>query len=75
MALPSWHQKAQVSTIVPHLGEHITSFQHSHVVTENGVADCFGHSEKQQAHNLIEKAAHPSARDELREAAGKLGLL
>lgn len=75
MALPSWHEKANVSTIVSHLGEHITSFQHSYVVTENGVADCFGHSEKEQAKNLIERAAHPSARDELREAAGKLGLL
>lgn len=75
MALPSWHEKAQVSTIVPHLGENTTSFQHSHVVTENGVADCFGRTEKQQARNLIEEAAHPSAREELREAAGKLGLL
>ncbi|MFM6979811.1 MAG: acetyl-CoA hydrolase/transferase family protein [Micrococcales bacterium] len=75
MALPSWHEKANVSTIVPHLGEHITSFQHSHVVTEFGVADCFGHSEKDQARNLIENAAHPNAREELREAAAKLGLL
>lgn len=75
MALPSWHEKANVSTIVSHLGEHVTSFQHSYVVTENGVADCFGHSEKDQARNLIEQAAHPDARDELREAAGKLKLL
>lgn len=75
MALPSWHEKANVSTIVPHLGEHITSFQHSFVVTENGVADCFGHSEKEQAKSLIENAAHPRAREELREAAAKLGLL
>lgn len=75
MALPSWHEKANTSTIVGHLGEHITSFQHSFVVTENGVADCFGHSEKEQARNLIEHAAHPDARDELREAAGKLKLL
>ena len=75
MALPSWHEKANVSTIVPHLGEHITSFQHSHVVTEFGVADCFGHSEKQQAINLVENAANPKARDELLDAAGKAGLL
>ena len=75
MALPSWHEKANVSTIVPRLSEYVTSFQHSRVVTENGIADCFGHSEKQQAHNLIEQAAHPSAREELREYAGRAGLL
>ena len=75
IALPSWHQKANASTIVPRISEYVTSFQHSHVVTEQGVADCFGHSEKQQAHNLIENAAHPDARDELRAAAAKMGLL
>ena len=75
IALPSWHQKANVSTIVPRISEYVTSFQHSHVVTEQGVADCFGHSEKQQAHNLIENAAHPDARDELRAVALKMGLL
>jgi len=75
MALPSWHPKAQTSTIVPRLTENVTSFQHSYVVTENGTADCFGHSQKQQAANLINKAAHPSVREELTEAAAKLGLL
>jgi len=75
IALPSWHQKANASTIVPRISEYVTSFQHSHVVTEQGVADCFGHSEKQQAHNLIENAAHPDARNELRAAAAKMGLL
>ena len=75
MALPSWHAKANVSTIVPRLTEYVTSFQHSYVVTENGIADCFGHSEKQQAQNLIEKAAHPNVREELREHAAQMGLL
>jgi acyl-CoA hydrolase len=74
MALQSWHPKADVSTIVPRLTENVTSFQHSYVVTENGVADIFGHSQKQQARNLIEEAAHPRVRDELREAAKQLGL-
>jgi acyl-CoA hydrolase len=74
MALQSWHPKADVSTIVPRLTENVTSFQHSYVVTENGVADIFGHSQKQQARNLIEKAAHPRVRAELREAAEALGL-
>lgn len=75
MALPSWHPKANKSSIVPRLTENVTSFQHSYVVTENGVADCFGHSLQQQASALIEKAAHPSVRDELREAASRLGIL
>lgn len=75
MALPSWHPKANVSTIVPRVRDYVTSFQHSHVVTENGVADCFGHTEKQQALNLIENAAHPDAREELRSHAGHMGLL
>ena len=74
MALQSWHPKANVSTIVPRLTENITSFQHSHVVTENGVADIFGRSQSEQAHNLITQAAHPSAREELTEAAHKFGL-
>ena len=74
MALQSWHPKAKVSTIVGRLTENITSFQHSHVVTENGVADIFGHSQEQQARNLISQAAHPSVRDELTETAKKLKL-
>jgi acyl-CoA hydrolase len=75
MALPSWHPKANVSSIVPRLTENVTSFQHSHVVTENGVADCFGHSSKDQALNIINFAAHPSVRDQLTQAAGQMGIL
>jgi acyl-CoA hydrolase len=75
MALQSWHPKAQKSSIVAKLDENVTSFQHSFVVTENGVADCFGHSLSQQAYNLINKAAHPSVRDELTAEAEKLGIL
>ena len=74
MALPSWHKKADVSTIVPIITEPVTSFQHSFVATENGLAQCFGRSEKEQARNIIEHAAHPSVRDELWEAAGRMGL-
>jgi acyl-CoA hydrolase len=29
MALPSWHPKADLSSIVPRLTENVTSFQHS----------------------------------------------
>jgi acyl-CoA hydrolase len=75
MALPSWHPKANVSTIVPRVSANVTSFQHSHVATENGIADCFGHSQNDQAHNIIEKAAHPNAREELRVKAREFGLL
>ena len=75
IALRSWHPKADVSTIVPMVEEPVTSFQMSAVVTEQGVAEVFGHSQGEQARNLIEHAAHPSVRDELREEATQLGLL
>lgn len=75
MALQSWHPKANVSTIVPHLTEPVTSMQHSYVATENGLAQCFGRSQRSQALNIIEHAAHPDVRDELREAAAEMGLL
>ena len=75
MALRSWHPKADVSTIVPLLDEPVTSFQHTAVVTEQGVAPIFGHDERTQARHLIERAAHPDVRDELLEEAAALGLL
>lgn len=75
MALPSWHPKAQVSTIVPRLTENTTSFQHSFVVTEQGTAACFGRTQSEQALNLITHAAHPKAKDELIAAASALKLL
>jgi len=43
-------------------------------VTEQGVARIFGSDEKQQARELIENAAHPRVREELREEAAALGL-
>ena len=75
VALPSWHPKANVSTIVPRLQSNITHFQHSYVVTEQGVAACFGHSQNDQAINIIHNAAHPSVREELISKAGEYGLL
>jgi acyl-CoA hydrolase len=75
IALPSWHPKADVSTIVPKLTEPVTSFQHSAVVTENGMADVFGHSQKDQAANIINHAAHPSVRDFLTDKAKEFGLI
>jgi acyl-CoA hydrolase len=74
MALRSWHPKADVSTIVPLVDEPVTSFQHTAVVTEQGVAEIFGGDEKRQARELVERAAHPRVREELREEAVALGL-
>ena len=75
MALPSWHGKSGNSNIVHRLSETVTSFQHSFVVTEQGVAPCFGRNASEQASNLIENAAHPDAREFLRDAARESGLL
>ena len=74
MALRSWHPKADVSTIVPLVDEPVTSFQHTAVVTEQGVAWMWGHDERSQARNLIEHAAHPRVREDLWEEAAALGL-
>jgi len=75
MALPSWHAKTNSSNIVPLIDVAVTSFQHSYVVTEQGIATCFGKSQFEQAHNLIHRAAHPEARDSLTAAAQKMGIL
>jgi acyl-CoA hydrolase len=74
MALRSWHPRADVSTIVPLIDEPVTSFQHTAVVTEQGVAWMWGRDERQQAANLIEHAAHPDMREELQEEAVALGI-
>ena len=74
IALPSWHAKAQVSTVVPRITEPVTSFQHSFIVSEHGAARVFGSSEHEQAHEIIEHVAHPDAREGLREAAEQYGL-
>ena len=74
IALRSWHPKADCSTIVPLVDEPVTSFQHSAVVTEHGVAPIWGHTQQTQARHLIERAAHPDVREELEEEAVALGL-
>jgi Acetyl-CoA hydrolase/transferase C-terminal domain len=38
IALPSWHPKADVSTVVPRLHGPVTSFQHSFIVSDQGTA-------------------------------------
>jgi acyl-CoA hydrolase len=44
------------------------------VITEQGTAEILGHDQERQAANLVSKAAHPDAREELFEAAKALGL-
>lgn len=68
IALPSWHPKADVSTVVPRLAGPVTSFQHSFIVSEQGTATIRGSDASAQAELLINRVAHPSARDELRAA-------
>jgi acyl-CoA hydrolase len=75
IALRSWHPKADCSTIVPLVDEPVTSFQMTAVVTELGVAEIYGNDQREQARQLIDNAAHPSVREELREEAAALGLL
>jgi len=74
IALPAWHDKTSTSTLVPLLEVPAGSFQHSVVVTEQGCAHVFGRSQRGQARLLIEETADPRARDELWEAAARLGL-
>ena len=74
IALPSWHKKANVSTIVPLISEPITSFQHSAVATEQGIAEVFGRTQAEQARTIIEHAAHPDAREQLTQAAREMKL-
>ena len=73
IALPSWHPKADTSTVVPRLAGPVTSFQHSYIVSEQGVATIWGHDAGSQAGQMIDKVAHPDVRDELREAGRRLG--
>jgi acyl-CoA hydrolase len=73
IALPSWHPKANVSTVVPRLTGPVTSFQHSFIVSEQGTAAIWGHDASAQAEQIISRVAHPRVRDELREAGRALG--
>jgi acyl-CoA hydrolase len=74
VALPSWHDRSDSSTIVERLDGPATSFQHSNIVTEHGVASIWGQSQREQAAELIGHAAAPAARDALRRSAVRLGI-
>ena len=73
IALPSWHPKAGVSTVVPRLAGPVTSFQHSYIVSEQGTAAIWGNDATMQAAQIIGQVAHPDARDELLAAGRDLG--
>lgn len=49
IALPSWHPKANVSTVVPRLDGPVTSFQHSFIVSDQGQAAIWGHDASARA--------------------------
>ena len=70
IALPSWHPKADVSTVVPRIDGPVTSFQHSFIVSEQGVAVIWGNDAPGQAEQIINHVAHPSVRERLRAEAG-----
>jgi acyl-CoA hydrolase len=74
IALPSWHPKADVSTVLPKLDGPATSFLHSYIVSEQGTAVIWGHDAVGQAGQIIGHVAHPSVRQQLREAGHALGL-
>jgi acyl-CoA hydrolase len=74
VALPSWHPKANRSTIVASLDGPATSFQHSWVVTEQGAASIWPATSREQARHLIQ-VAHPDARADLERTATERGLL
>ena len=70
IAIRSWHEPSDSSTIVARLTDPVTSFQHSALVTEQGCAQIFGRSQRAQAELIIEHAAHPDAREQLRPGGG-----
>ena len=51
----------------------VTSFQHSFIVSEQGTAAIWGHDASSQADQIVGQVAHPSVREELRQAARDLG--
>jgi acyl-CoA hydrolase len=67
IALRSWHPRADCSTVVPLLRDPVSSFQHTAVITEQGTAELVGRTQREQALALVEQAAHPNARDWLRD--------
>lgn len=72
VALHSRHKDS--STIVGRLSGPATYSQPTAVITENGVAELIFADEDEQARRLIDNAAHPDFRQQLRSQARDLGL-
>jgi acyl-CoA hydrolase len=51
----------------------VTSFQHSFIVSEQGAAVIWGNDASGQADQVINHVAHPSVREQLRDAGRSLG--
>jgi len=68
IALPAWHDATDSSTVLEKLPCPATSFQHSAIVSEHGVATIWGRTQREQARELIDHVAAPAARDALRRA-------
>jgi acyl-CoA hydrolase len=75
IALRAWHEPSDTSTIVPHVEAPVSTFQHSVIVSDVGVAEIFGRSQHAQARLLIEGTADPRARPGLWEEAERMGLV
>ncbi len=75
VALRSWHDRSDTSTVVPLLPHPVTSFQHTVIVSEHGHAEIFGRSQRSQARLLIDHVADPRAREQLDDAIGRAGEL
>ena len=65
IALASWHEKSDASTVLPALNEPTTSFQHSFILSEHGTAALWGVSHHQQAAAIVNRVADPRAREQL----------
>ena len=65
IALHSWHQKSDTSSVLPVLTNPVTSFQHSAIVSDQGCAGIFGRSGRARPRLIIERVADPRARDGL----------
>jgi acyl-CoA hydrolase len=75
IALPSWHPKADCSTVVPRLDTPVTSFQHSWVVSEQGAAPIWGRPQAEQTGAIVRQVSHPDVREQLAEDAVRQGLV
>lgn len=65
IALRAWHTPTDTSSVRACLDTPVTSFQHSAVVSEHGVAHLFGASAQEQAQRIVTMVADPRARDDL----------